>query len=380
MYTDIIQFIKQTFKTEDFIPLHAPTFSGNEKKYLNECIDSTFVSSVGKFVNLFEEKVAEYTGAKHAIVCVNGTNALHMAMLACGVEQNDEIITQPLTFIATANAISYLNAHPVFVDVDKDTMGLSPAALEAFLKENTTFVDGICINKNTGRRIKACIPMHTFGFACRIKEIADICNLYHIELIEDAAEALGSYYEGQHLGTFGRIGAISFNGNKIITTGGGGMLVTNDEALAEKIKHLTTQAKIPHPWEYKHDEIGYNYRMPNLNAALGLAQLEQLDQFLEFKRQLADEYNTFFDSYSDVDFVQERPENKTNYWINAVVLENREQRDLFLKQTNEAGVMTRPIWTLMNRLDMFKDCEKGNLPNAEWLEDRVVNIPSSVIQ
>lgn len=379
MHTDIINFIRNTFNSDDFIPLHAPTFRGNEKKYLNDCIDSTFVSSVGKFVNLFEEKVAGYTGAKHAVVCVNGTNALQISMIATGVEQNDEVITQPLTFIATANAISYLNAHPVFVDVDKDTMGMSPKALEKFLEEHTNIVNETCINKKTGRRIKACIPMHTFGFACRIDEIADICKKYYINLIEDAAEALGSYYKGKHLGTFGKVSAISFNGNKIITTGGGGIVLTDDEFLAKKIKHITTQAKIPHPWEYKHDEIGYNFRMPNLNAALGLAQLEQLDEFLIRKRKLAEQYKLFFNSIPSIDFKEELENNKTNYWINAIVLKDKGERDLFLKITNESGVMTRPIWALMNHLDMFKTCMKGDLSNAEWLEERVVNIPSSVI-
>jgi len=280
MYTEIIQFIRKTFKSEDFIPLHAPTFSGNEKKYLNECIDSTFVSSVGKFVNLFEEEIAQYARAKHAIVCVNGTNALQISMIASGVVEGDEVITQPLIFIATANAISYLNAKPLFIDVDRDTMGLSPKSLELYLKENAELIDGSCFNKKTKRRIKACIPMHTFGFACKIDEIKEICDRYNIVLIEDAAEALGSYYKGKHLGTYGKLGVISFNGNKIITTGGGGIIITDDKALAKKIKHLTTQAKIPHPWEYRHDEIGYNFRMPNINAALGLAQLEQLDDFL----------------------------------------------------------------------------------------------------
>ncbi|MGB0868631.1 MAG: LegC family aminotransferase [Flavobacteriales bacterium] len=379
MIKETIDFIQNTFSTKEFIPLHAPTFSGNEKKYLNECIDSTFVSSVGKFVNTFEEEVAKYVGVKHAVVCVNGTNALQMSMIALGVEQGDEVITQPLTFIATANAISYLKAHPVFVDVDRDTMGLSPKALEKYLSENTEVINNVCINKNTGRKIKACIPMHTFGFGCRIDEIQSICEKYSIELIEDAAESLGSVYKGKHLGTFGKLGAISFNGNKIITTGGGGIIVTNDESLAKRIKHLTTQAKIPHQWEYRHDDIGYNFRMPNLNAALGLAQLEQLDTFLEKKRVLAKKYAQFFEAFDDIQFIDELIDNRTNYWLNAVLLKNKEERDLFLKETNESGVMTRPIWALMNHLEMFKDCEKGNLTNAEWLEERVVNIPSSVI-
>lgn len=379
MYTEIIQFIRKTFKSEDFIPLHAPTFSGNEKKYLNECIDSTFVSSVGKFVNLFEEEIAQYTRAKHAIVCVNGTNALQISMIASGVVEGDEVITQPLTFIATANAISYLNAKPLFIDVDRDTMGLSPKSLELYLKENAELIDGSCFNKKTKRRIKACIPMHTFGFACKIDEIKEICDRYNIVLIEDAAEALGSYYKGKHLGTYGKLGVISFNGNKIITTGGGGIIITDDKALAKKIKHLTTQAKIPHPWEYRHDEIGYNFRMPNINAALGLAQLEQLDDFLSSKRKLAVNYNTFFNAYSEIEFVQEQVNSQSNYWINAIILEDREKRDVFLKQTNESGVMTRPIWALMNSLEMFSECEAGDLTTSKWLEDRVVNIPSSVI-
>lgn len=375
---EILSFIRKTYKTEEgFIPLHVPTFRGKEKEYLNDCIDSTFVSSVGKYVDLFEKKVAEFTKAKHAIVCVNGTNALHLSLLLTGVEQNDEVITQPLTFIATANAISYANAIPVFVDVDKDTMGLSPKALDIFLKENTEIRNGECWNIKTNRRVKACIPMHTFGHACRIDEIVAICDKHHIDVIEDAAEAMGSIYKGKHLGTFGKIAAISFNGNKIMTTGGGGMLITNDDKIANHAKHLSTQAKVPHAWEYVHDEIGYNYRMPNINAALGVAQIEQLPSFFENKRKVAEEYASFFED-KNIAFFKEREDEVCNYWLNAIILENREQRDLFLKESNENGVMTRPIWQLMNKLVMFKDCPKGELKNAEWLEDRVVNIPSSV--
>ncbi|MFV0237008.1 MAG: DegT/DnrJ/EryC1/StrS family aminotransferase, partial [Flavobacteriales bacterium] len=257
MFERIIEQIREIYKTSDFIPLHVPTLQGNEKKYLNECIDSTFVSSVGKFVDLFEEKIQEYTGAKKAIVCVNGTNALHICLELVGVKQNDEVITQPLTFIATANAISYANAVPLFIDVDKDTMGLSPKALKKYLEENGEVRNNECFNKLTGRRIKACMPMHTFGHACRIEEIAEICKMYHIELVEDAAEAMGAKSNGKHLGLFGKVAAISFNGNKVMTTGGGGVIITNDEKLGEKAKHITTQAKIPHPWEYDHDTIGY---------------------------------------------------------------------------------------------------------------------------
>ncbi len=375
---ETISFIRDLYgKKEDFIPLHAPTFAGNEKKYLNECIDTTFVSSVGKFVDLFEQKIAEYTAAKQAVVCVNGTNALHIALKLSGVEKGDEVITQPLTFIATTNAIVYAGAVPVFVDVDKDTMGLSPKSLEQFLQANAELRGNECYHKQTNRRIKACMPMHTFGHACRIEEIMDICERYHIEVVEDAAEAMGSYYKGKHLGTFAKIGAISFNGNKTITTGGGGVILTNDETIGKHAKHLTTQAKLPHAWEFVHDEIGYNYRMPNINAALGVAQLEQLDHFLANKRTTAEAYKNYFQKQG-IAFFAERVEERCNYWLNAIILKNKEERDAFLTESNAKAVMTRPIWQLMNRLPMFKDSPKTDLSNAEWLEARVVNIPSGV--
>ena len=375
---ETIAFIRDLYgKKEAFIPLHAPTFAGNEKKYLEECIDTTFVSSVGKFVDLFEQKVAEYTAAKYAVVCVNGTNALHIALKLSGVEEGDMVITQPLTFIATTNAIVYAGAVPVFVDVDKDTMGLSPTSLERFLQDNTQIRNGACYHKQTGRRIKACLPMHTFGHACRIEEIIAICERYHIAVVEDAAEAMGSYYKGKHLGTFAPIGAISFNGNKTITTGGGGMILTNDETIAHRAKHLTTQAKLPHAWEFVHDEIGYNYRMPNINAALGVAQLEQLDGFLVNKRATAEAYKAYFEKQG-IAFFAERENEKCNYWLNAIILKDKEERNAFLTEANAQGVMSRPIWQLMNRLPMFVNCERGNLSNAEWLEARVVNIPSGV--
>lgn len=375
---ETISFIRDLYgKKEDFIPLHAPTFAGNEKKYLNECIDTTFVSSVGKFVDLFEQKIAEYTAAKQAVVCVNGTNALHIALKISGVEKGDEVITQPLTFIATTNAIVYAGAVPVFVDVDKDTMGLSPKSLEQFLQANAELRANECYHKQTNRRIKACMPMHTFGHACRIEEIMDICERYHIEVVEDAAEAMGSYYKGKHLGSFAKIGAISFNGNKTITTGGGGVILTNDETIGKHAKHLTTQAKLPHAWEFVHDEIGYNYRMPNINAALGVAQLEQLDHFLANKRTTAEAYKNYFQKQG-IAFFAERAEERCNYWLNAIILKNKEERDAFLTESNAKAVMTRPIWQLMNRLPMFKDSPKTDLSNAEWLEARVVNIPSGV--
>ena len=378
MYEQVTSFIKQLYGNQDFTPLAAPVFIGNEKKYLNECIDSTFVSSVGKFVDKFEDMVAEYTGAKRAVVCVNGTNALHMALMLADVESNDEVLTQALTFIATCNAISYIGAHPVFIDVDMDTMGLSPTALQNWLENNAELKDSVCYNRHSGRRIKACVPMHTFGHPCKIDEIASICKDYHIELIEDAAESIGSLYKGKHTGTFGRIGALSFNGNKTITPGGGGMLLFNDEELGNLAKHLTTQAKVPHRWEFVHDHIGYNYRMPNINAALGCAQMEHLEEFIMNKRDTAKNYKEFFDTIDDIRFFTEPKYARSNYWLNVIILNNKDAQQEFLQYTNDRGVMTRPIWKLMNRLPMFEHCETDGLTNTIWLEDRVVNIPSSV--
>jgi len=378
MFEHVIDFIQETYKTKEFIPLHEPRFIGNEKKYLNECIDSTFVSSVGKFVDEFEEKIANYTGAKYAIATSNGTSALHISLLLADVDQNNEVITQPLTFVATCNAISYCGAQPIFLDVDKDTMGLSPSTLEYFLENNTTVKNQQCINNRTGKVIKACVPMHTFGHPCRIDEIKEICDKHHVFLIEDAAESVGSIYKGKHTGTFGQVGVMSFNGNKIITAGGGGCIVTNDKALAKKAKHLTTTAKVQHKWDFNHDMVGYNYRMPNLNAALLVAQLENLDNFISSKRMLANVYETFFNSNNYV-FVKEPMDSKSNYWLNSILLKNKQQRDKFLDETNSSGIMTRPIWTLMNKLPMFGCAQCGDLKNSEWLEDRVVNIPSSAI-
>jgi len=429
-FKNIVQFIRQLYnQPQGLIPLHAPVFMGNEKKYLEECIDSTFVSSVGKFVDQFELEMAKYTGATQAVACVNGTNALHLALKLVGVEPNTEVITQPLTFIATANAIKYCHAEPVFIDVDKETLGLSPEKLKSWLDTNVKLetqnsklgTEIKPINQFTNKHITACVPMHTFGHPCRIDEIIEVCNKYNIPVVEDAAESLGSYYsprlsrseergsrdeirganisqgKNQHTGTFAEIGVLSFNGNKTITTGGGGMLLFKDEKLAQKAKHLTTQAKVPHPWEFAHDEIGYNYRMPNINAALGLAQLEQLPKFLESKRKIAEAYKNYFlknDLFvsigekkknlslfveKEITFFSEPTNAHSNYWLNVILLENRKERDAFLKYTNEKGIMTRPAWTLMNKLEMFKDCISGDLENAKWLEDRVVNLPSSII-
>ncbi len=397
MYQSVIGFIKDLYNNQEFVPLAVPKFIGNEKKYLNECIDTTFVSSVGKFVDRFEEDMAAYTGAKRAVVCVSGTNALHMSLMLVGVKRDDEVLTQALTFIATCNALSYIGAHPVFIDVDKSTMGLSPDAMKEWLQKNAevrknsrineldkshdfAFKEDeyACYNKNTGRRIKACVPMHTFGHPVRIEEIAALCKEWHIELVEDAAESIGSKYKGQHTGTFGKVGAISFNGNKTITTGGGGMMLFNDEEFGAYAKHITTQAKIPHRWEFRHDHIGYNYRMPNINAALGCAQLENLDAYVADKRATAAAYAEYFKNVDGIEFFTEPENSFSNYWLNVVILPDHDKQLEFLQETNDNGVMTRPIWELMNRLPMFENCENDGLKNTIFFADRVVNIPSSV--
>ncbi len=376
-YKLLTNFIKAQFPDQEFIPLHAPHFFGNERKYVLDTIDSTFVSSVGAYVNRFEEMLTDITGAKYAIAIVNGTNALHLALVLGGVEANDEVISQSLTFIATANAISYIGAKPVFIDVDKDTMGMSPKALSDFLEKNAEKrIDGFTYNKITGKRIGACVPMHTFGLPCRIDEIATICEQWNVFLVEDAAESLGSYYQNQHTGTFGKMGTFSFNGNKTVTCGGGGALVTNDEVLAKKAKHLSTQAKVPHAWEFVHDEIGYNYRMPNLNAALACGQLEQLNMVIENKRDLTKIYDVFCEHHG-IHLAKEITNAKSNYWLNAIITENIEERNKLLEYSNANRVMTRPVWQLMNRLPMFKDCQHDHLENSIWLADRIVNVPSS---
>lgn len=373
----IVQIIKDEFATDKFITLHEPYFGGNEKKYLEECIDSTFVSSVGPFVDLFEQRIAEITETKKGVAVVNGTAGLQVALRLVGVQANEEVLTQALTFIATANAINYNQAKPVFIDVDRDTMGLSPSALKAFLEEFGELREGSTFNKKTGKRIGACVVMHTFGFPARIEELVAICDAWKIPLVEDAAESLGSTVNGKALGGFGKVGVLSFNGNKIVTSGGGGAIVSNDLELAVKAKYLTTTAKVPHPYEYVHDELGYNFRMPNINAALICAQLEQLDFFLKKKRELALAYKSRFD-HMGVNFRWELPNTQPNYWLMCVELENLEERNLFLKESNNSNVMTRPIWQLMNKLPMYKECQHDGLENSLYLEDRIVNIPSSV--
>jgi len=379
MFKDVTDFIKKIYNTQDFIPLHEPRFIGKEKEYLTDCIDSTYVSSVGKYVDEFEKKIRDYTGAKYAVATVNGTAALHTTLILAGVKDGDLVITQPLCFIATSNAISYQNASPLYIDVDKDTLGLSPSKLSEYLKDNVLVKDdGYSYHTVSGKRISACIPMHTFGHPTKIDELNKICTEYNIVLIEDAAESLGSIYKGEQTGLWGKLGTYSFNGNKTITCGGGGIVVTNDEVLGKRAKHITTTAKVPHRWDFVHDEIGYNYRLPNLNAALACAQMENLDFFITKKRELAKRYSEFFKS-RNMDFVTEPQNSNSNYWLNSVLLKNHDERDAFLTYTNDNNVMTRPVWTLMNKLKMFADCPKGNLDNSIWIEERLVNIPSSVI-
>jgi len=376
MYKDLVNFIRAQFNSDEFIPLHAPIFAGNEHKYVAETIDSTFVSSVGKFVDSFEEEIKKYTGAKYAVACVNGTAALHMALILAGVKKDDLVITQSLSFIATCNAISYLHAKPVFIDVDRTTLGLSATALEYFLKNSTIQKNGDCFHKQTLQKISACVPMHTFGHPVEIDSIADLCQKYNVALIEDAAESIGSTYKGLHTGNYGLLGAFSFNGNKTITCGGGGVIITNDEKLGKLGKHLTTQAKVPHRWDFVHDYIGYNYRMPNINAALACAQLEQIEKFIANKRELSAKYEQFF-AKKNVQFISEPNASRSNYWLNAILFKDLDERNEALTYLNDAGIMARPCWQLMHRLGMFEDCLKDEQSNSEWIFDRLINIPSS---
>jgi len=375
---NFISFVRDTFNSKDFIPLHAPTFVGKEKEFLNDCIESTFVSSVGKYVDLSEEMVSKIIGVNKSVAVVNGTAGLQVALKLAGVKPNDEVITQALTFVATANAIAYNYATPIFLDVDIDTMGLSPKAVEQFLEAHGEIREDGCYNKLTNKKIAACLPMHTFGFPIHLNEMIIVCEKWNIPLVEDAAESLGSLYQNKPTGSFGSLGVFSFNGNKIITSGGGGMIVSKNEELGSQAKHLTTTAKIPHPYEYNHDQLGYNFRMPNINAALLCAQLEQLDAFIEKKRLLAIEYSKFFNK-SDVIFREELPNTRANYWLMCIELQNKSDRKFFLEESNAKGVMTRPIWKLMHRLPMYQNCFRDSQTNAEYLESTIVNIPSSVI-
>ncbi|MEC4089928.1 LegC family aminotransferase [Pseudoalteromonas rubra] len=375
---NINEFVRALYQTDEFIPLHAPTFSGNEKEYVLQTIDSTFVSSVGKFVDEFEQKIESLTGTAKAVATVNGTAALHAALYMAGVRAGDLVITQALTFVATCNALHHMGAEPVFVDVSPVSLGLCPKALETYLEDHAILTEQGTIHRSTKQRIQAVVPMHTFGHPVELDELVAVCKKWQIALVEDAAESLGSYYKGKHTGVFGEYGAVSFNGNKIMTTGGGGVVLCQTVDAGARTKHVTTTAKVPHPYEFFHDEAGFNYRMPNLNAALGCAQLEMLTTFIEQKRALAQQYRDFFDG-SEFKFVVEPAYAQSNYWLNAVICEDKAARELLLQETNSQGVMTRPIWQLMHRLPMFSNALRGDLTYSEYVEARLVNLPSTPI-
>ncbi|MAG67898.1 MAG: aminotransferase DegT [Pseudomonadales bacterium] len=379
MHTKLVKFVRDLYRTQDFIPLHAPSFMGNEKAYLNNVIDSTFVSSVGEYVDKFELQVQAFTSSSRAIATVNGTAALHTALYLSGVRAGDVVLTQALTFVATCNAIHQLGAQPAFIDIEPVAFGMCPLALESWLEANAEVLgSGQCVLKDGGACIRAVVPMHTFGHPARLGELLSVCEKWSLCLIEDAAESLGSYYQGQHTGTLGRFGAVSFNGNKVITTGGGGMLLCRSSEDGALAKHVTTTAKKPHPFEFFHDQPGFNYRMPNLNAALGTAQMEQLEKRLSSKRRVAEAYLEFF-ADSEYRFVAEPDYGRSNYWLNAVRCPSAQARDELLELTNAQGVMTRPVWQLMHRLPMYQDCLRGDLPNAVEAEACLVNLPSSAL-
>jgi len=380
MFADLIHNLRTAQEyTQGQVVLHAPVFKGREREYVLDAIDSTFVSSVGEYVTRFERMLEEYTGAARAVVCVNGTVALELALRLAGLKAGEHVITQSISFVATANAIRHAGGDPVFVDIDAHTLGLSPDALRSFLENKCRMEQGQCVLSDTGRRIAACVPMHTFGLPCRIEKIAAVCLEWNIPLVEDAAEALGSRYRDRSCGTFGLIGCFSFNGNKTITTGGGGAVITNDEKLGTLAKHLTTTAKVPHQWEFIHDAVGWNFRMPNLNAALGCAQLEQIEAFIAKKRWRAARYA---DVLADTpwSFMSEPPQSRSNYWLCAMLLDTPLERDIFLSESNQAGFMTRPVWHPLHLLSMYKQCRRGDLPVSEFVAARLVNLPSGVGQ
>lgn len=376
----IVAALQRVIGPQDgFVALHEPEFEGNEWAYVKECLDTGWVSSAGAYVDRFEAMLAEYTGVRRAVAVVNGTAALHTALLLAGVEQGDEVLVPALTFVATANAVSYCGAVPHFVDSEERTLGLDPRKLADYLRDKAVIKEGGCVNRETGRRIRAVVPMHTFGHPVDLDPLAEVCESYGIVMVEDAAESLGSFYKGRHTGNWGRLATLSFNGNKTITTGGGGAILTDDDALADRAKHLTTTGKRPHRWAYEHDGVAFNYRLPNLNAALGCAQMERLEGFLERKRRLAYGYAEALRGLDGVRLVTEPPFARSNYWLNALLLDesHASSRDALLEATNEAGLMTRPVWTLMPHLPMFAGCPKMDLSVAESIERRLVNIPSS---
>lgn len=375
-WSSFVQTVKKQYN-QDFVPLHEPTFNEKELEYVTDCVKTGWVSSVGAYVTRFEEDLAKMVGVKRAVAVVNGTAALHIALKVVGVQPNEEVLMPALTFIATANAISYAGAVPHFVDVSESTLGLDPLKLDSYLAKIAVKENGVLINKETGRVIRAVVPMHTFGHPVELDELITVCEKYNLTLVEDAAESLGSYYKGKHTGSFGKVNAMSFNGNKIATTGGGGAILTDDEALADYAKHLTTTAKVPHKWEYVHDEIGYNYRMPNINAALGCAQLEKVNEFVESKRQLTTFYKKLVQELPGVHLFEEPRDTKSNYWLQTLLLDASIERDEVLAYLNDNGVMSRPIWQPMHYLEMYKDCPRGDLAVVENLNKRIVNVPST---
>lgn len=379
--TEVIDALRQVIEAQDsFVGLHEPIFVGQEWAFVKECLDTGWVSSVGKFVDRFERQLADYTGVARAVAVVNGTAALHICLILAGVRENDEVLVPALTFVATANAVSYCKAIPHFVDCEERTLGLDPAKLADYLSEIVEIKDGESWNRITNRRIAAVVPMHAFGHPVDLDPLVEVCNRFGLFLIEDAAESLGSFYKGQHTGHHGRLSALSFNGNKIVTTGGGGAILTDDIELAQFAKHLTTTAKVPHRWEFKHDHVGYNYRLPNINAALGCAQLEKLPWFLEQKRNLANRYQHAFSGMVGVKFFTEAEFAESNYWLNVLLFDDSYADSLegFLTASNDQGIMTRPAWTLMPDLPMYRSCPKMDLSVSKSLACRLVNIPSSV--
>lgn len=376
---ELVQKLKNFYPEQAFVPLHEPIFKGNELQYVTDCIETGWVSSVGSYVDSFEKNLAEFTGVKRAIAVVNGTAALHICLKLVGVMANDEVLIPALTFVATANAISYAGAIPHFVDVSRSTLGVDPIQLEKYLAQHTFQKDGKTFNKHTNRRISAIVPMHTFGHPVDMDKLVEVANFYHLKVVEDAAESLGSYYKDVHTGNFGNISTVSFNGNKIITTGGGGAILTNDEELGKRAKHITTTAKIPHPYEYIHDEIGFNYRMPNLNAALGCSQLEALPDFLNKKRKLASAYKELFQTIEGFTFFEEPTHCQSNYWLNVLLLDapNVHLRNEVIETLNKNGMMSRPIWKPLNELTMYQSCPSMDLTITRELAGRIINIPSS---
>ncbi|MGQ9558027.1 MAG: LegC family aminotransferase [Desulfurispora sp.] len=374
----IINTIKSVLPEAAQVALHEPCFAGNEWAYVRDCLDSGWVSSVGSYVTRFEQMLAEYTGSGYAVATVNGTAALHICLLLAGVQPGDEVLMPALTFVATANAVRYCGAEPHFVDSAPDTLGVDPVKLADYLVDIAQIKDGHCYNRFTGRRIAVLLPMHTFGHPVDLDPLLDLCQRYHLVLVEDAAEALGSLYKGRHVGTFGRLAALSFNGNKIITTGGGGAILTSDPELARLAKHLTTTAKLPHPWEFYHDMLGYNYRLPNINAALGCAQMEKLPDFVAQKRALAEKYRNALAGVPGVQFFCEPLFARSNYWLNALLLnEECDLRDTLLAETHRLDIQTRPVWRLMPELPMYEGCPQMHLNVARSLQSRIINLPSS---